>query len=108
MTKVDPYYSDIERKDLILRDVLAADRTVLANERTFLAYIRTAIAFLLAGATFMKFFDSFALTVVGWIFIPLTVATLLVGLRRYRKIRRSILRVSSTWDNHPGKPGEKS
>lgn len=44
--------------DTYLRDPLAADRTVLANERTLLAYVRTSLTLLVAGATFIKFFDS--------------------------------------------------
>ena len=36
-------YSRFRREEMILRDLLARERTVLSNERTLLAYIRTAI-----------------------------------------------------------------
>lgn len=37
------------KKELILRDVLAMERTVLANERTLLAYVRTAVGLFASG-----------------------------------------------------------
>jgi len=49
-------YSNIDPKDMILRDHLARDRTMLANERTLLSYIRTAIALLASGAMVIKIF----------------------------------------------------
>ena len=39
---------------LILRDVLAIDRTRLANERTLLAWLRTALMLLISGVTLIK------------------------------------------------------
>ncbi len=74
----------------ILRDRLAAHRTVLANERTLLAYIRTALALGVSGVTFVHFFPSRVIAAVGWCFVPLGVALLVVGLARYRHERRRL------------------
>ena len=81
-----------KREDLILRDHLAIDRTTLANERTMLAYIRTSITAFIGGASFIKFFDSLMLTIIGWIFIPLGIFTLFIGMLRYRQMKTSIPR----------------
>ena len=45
----DAPYGDRSPEELILRDILAADRTSLANERTFLAYIRTALTLVIGS-----------------------------------------------------------
>lgn len=80
-------------KQLILRDYLAADRTVLANERTLLAYLRTTLTFLIGGATFLQFFDSVLIQVLGWAFLPAALVTALVGIRRFRAMKRALTRV---------------
>lgn len=76
--------------ETLVRDTLAQDRTVLANERTLLAYIRTALALSGAGATFITFFQSWAMAVVGWVLAPLGAITLAVGIWRYLKTRAMI------------------
>ena len=78
----------------ILRDHLAADRTILANERTFLAYIRTALTFFVAGVSFVKFFDELALEVVGYLFIPVAIAFVIVGALSFRKNSTHITHVT--------------
>jgi putative membrane protein len=83
-------YERFQSKDLILRDFLAMDRTILANERTFLGYIRTALTLLVAGATFIKFFDQAFVYVLGWVFIPLGLFTLVFGLGRFMKMKQRI------------------
>jgi putative membrane protein len=62
-------------------------RTTLANQRTFLAYLRTALTFFVAGLTFIRFFDSLIIEIIGWIFVPLGIATFLVGVWRYNELR---------------------
>jgi len=69
-------YSKFTNQELILRDYLATDRTILANERTFLAYIRTALSIFAVGISFLKFFDSLLIKIIGWIFIPAGVSIL--------------------------------
>ena len=100
-----PYAQDAPGQ-LILRDHLALDRTVLANERTFLAYIRTALTLLVVGASFIKFFDSMMLEVVGWAFLPCAIAVFAFGVWRYRHIKGLIRKAeapSSTEGQGEGK-----
>lgn len=86
-----PYFR-VDKDKLILRDHLAADRTVLANERTFLAYIRTALTLFVSGATFVRFFDTLVLDIIGWIFIPAGILTFVIGTLHYGKMK-GMLRV---------------
>lgn len=83
-------YSQVPKDKLILRDLLAAERTVLANERTYLAYIRTSLAGFVAGVSLIKFFESVVLEVVGWIFIPLAIFAFIIGSRRYIEVNVKI------------------
>lgn len=76
---------------LILRDVLAIDRTRLANERTLLAWIRTALMLLVSGVTLIKVFEGvMALELLGFALIPLAILVATLGLRRYLQTRRLI------------------
>ena len=78
------------KERLFLRDHLAAQRTILANERTFLSYIRTALTLLVAGVSFIKFFGSVVIQVLGWILIPLGLFTLVKGIISFRKMARRL------------------
>lgn len=71
---------------LILRDRLAENRTVLANERTLLAYVRTSLALFAAGVSFIKFFDSAVMVIIGWMLLPVGAYTLLKGFASFRKM----------------------
>jgi putative membrane protein len=86
-------YSTVDNSQMILRDFLAIDRTILANQSTFLAYLRTALTLFVAGVTFVKFFDTLIVVVIGWTFIPVGVATFFVGLVRYNRIRLGLERI---------------
>ncbi len=90
MHKADKH-KEINLTEPILRDYMAIERTVMANERTFLSYIRAALGLFIGGASFMEFFDNVVIHMVGWLFIPLGLATFGVGLWRYKKIQRLIL-----------------
>jgi putative membrane protein len=81
-------YREIPESMLILRDKLAIDRTILANERTFLAYIRTFLTFLITGVGFIKFIDTFAIQILGWIFAIFSVFIGIFGLLRYQKTKK--------------------
>ena len=83
-------YSKFTKEELILRDRLAVDRTILANERTFLAYIRTALGFFAAGVFAIKFFDSIPIELVGWVFVMSGIIVFVVGLSKYRRLKRQI------------------
>lgn len=65
-------------------------RTVLSNERTFLAYGRTALTLFVAGITFIRFFGIAFLTLVGYLFIALSIVLTAVGALRYKKTKSHI------------------
>ena len=83
-------HTHYHKGDLTLRDYLAAHRTILANDRTSLGFIRTALTLFVAGVTFIKFFDNRILFVIGWVFVPVGIVVLLIGLWKYQKVRRMI------------------
>ncbi len=77
---------------LILRDYLAIERTHLANERTLLAYLRTGLIILVSAFTIIKVFpDSVDMRVLGYALMPIAIASVVQGVRRYRHVRRSIV-----------------
>jgi putative membrane protein len=81
-------YSRFGSSSLTLNDYLAIDRTILSNERTLLAYGRTALAQVIIGGSALKFFDSPALTLLGWLFLAGGVVTMLIGWRRFHRTNR--------------------
>jgi len=105
MTK-DPSnpYARFKSDELTLNDYLAIDRTILSNERTLLAYVRAGLAQVIIGGSALKFFDSFSLMVLGWIFIIAAVVTTVIGWRRYRHtdhlLRAALLRQTGD-EEHP-------
>jgi len=102
---LDDPYCRFPKEELILRDHLAIDRTVLANERTLLAYVRTALAIFVAGVSFIQFFDSILMAVLGWIFVPIGVFIFVVGFLRYKKMANRIQKIGgSLSDQDIGNP----
>jgi len=93
-------YTRFNGEELILRDLLAADRTVLANERTFLAFIRTALTLLVGGVTFVRWFDNFLVIIIGWTFLPLAVLVMFLGVRKYIQMRRTLSRIEAAPSSH--------
>lgn len=75
---------------MAFNDYLAAHRTYLANERTWLAYMRTALTFFVAGVSFLQFFDSEIVRLIGWIFIPVGILFLIIGFWQFLKVRGMI------------------
>lgn len=76
---------------IILRDVLAIDRTRLANERTLLAWLRTAVMFLVSGVTLIKLFeDVLLIRLTGYALIPCALAIGGLGLQRYLRVCEQI------------------
>jgi putative membrane protein len=69
---------------------LAITRTVLANERSLLAFARTALGCFLGGAGLFKFFGHPVYEIVGIILMVITAAVLLLGIRKYRTIKKLI------------------
>ncbi|MBN2087052.1 DUF202 domain-containing protein [Candidatus Peregrinibacteria bacterium] len=76
--------------ELSLRDYLAAHRTALANNRTWMGNVRTSLALFVAGISFIKFFESEILGIIGLIFVPLALFNAITGYIRYRKRKRII------------------
>jgi putative membrane protein len=78
-------------QQLILRDVLAIDRTRLANERTLLSWIRTALMLLVSGVTLIKLFEgTLVLKVTGAALIPASFFIAGLGVCRYLRTRALI------------------
>ena len=76
---------------LILRDVLAIDRTRLANERTLLAWLRTALMLFVTGVTLIKLFEGvLAMEILGMLLLPTGLLAAGYGLRRYLRTRALI------------------
>jgi putative membrane protein len=92
------YYRRYKDK-LILRDVLAADRTQLANERTLLSYLRTALTLFIAGVSFIRFFDSLLIEIIGWLFIPLGTWVSWIGTVRFRRMKQPLNSLLRTAEN---------
>ncbi len=79
-----------------LTDQLASARTILANERTFLSYQRTALTLAVSGISFIHFFDSIIIEIIGWIFVPSALITMSLGVLRYRSMKRCVLNLEGT------------
>jgi putative membrane protein len=79
-----------KREEIILRDMLAMDRTILANERTVLAWLRTSMSLVLAGVSFIEFLDVIVLYYVGWILIYGGLATLVIGIWKYLNLKKQL------------------
>jgi len=72
----------------IIHDRDALVRLHLANQRTVLSYMRTALTLFVAGVSFIQFFDSLILEIVGWAFVPMGLSTMAIGIYRYNVVRR--------------------
>ncbi len=84
----------VKAGDWSITDILASFRTILANERTVLSYMRTALTFFVVGVTFVHFFDNVIIVIIGWIFIPLGIVTVVTGIFRYNREKDLIHQVS--------------
>jgi putative membrane protein len=74
----------------VFQEKLAEIRTRQANERTVLAYARTALTLIVAGLTFIRFFQDFYIVLLGWIFVPVGLVTLILGIYRYNQTKKHI------------------
>ncbi len=79
-----------ENKELILRDILAIERTKMANERTFLAYFRTSVALFGAGVGIVEldYFEKYK--TLGFVFLGIAVLTLIIGIVRILQVKKVI------------------
>ncbi|TNE91083.1 MAG: DUF202 domain-containing protein [Deltaproteobacteria bacterium] len=77
---------------LILRDVLALDRTSLANERTLLAYIRTAVGLVAGGFGLTQIMPDTWAFLTGWGTVLVGLLTASAGIARFIVVRRHIMK----------------
>jgi putative membrane protein len=82
----------MKEEDLILRDLLAVERTRLANERTFLAYFRSSVVFLATGISIVSIHLFENVDYLGWGFIILSPIMFFIGLHRLRFVRKIIIK----------------
>ena len=75
---------------LSLRDYLAAHRTILANKRTWMGNVRTSLTFFIAGVSFIQFFGSTAIQIIGWVFVPIGILNLIYGFFKYNQGKKMI------------------
>ncbi|AJA49204.1 hypothetical protein CPAST_c31380 [Clostridium pasteurianum DSM 525 = ATCC 6013] len=81
---------NFNKKDMILRDFLAADRTALANERTLLAYIRTGISLIIIAISLIKLFDDTFTYVLGIVCGIFSIIPIVLGIYKYRKMNKKL------------------
>ena len=83
------YYAEY-KDELILRDILAKDRTILANERTLLSYIRCFLNFIITGISILKLFNDLSIKILGITLIFISFFFLIIGIKRYLKINKNL------------------
>ncbi len=96
-------YGQVGRSTMNLRDYLATDRTKLSNQNTYLAYMRTALTLFVAGISFVRFFDSLPIEIIGWSFLPAGILIFVVGSLRYNRLRRALAGIKAP-EEAPGSP----
>lgn len=87
------------KKEIILRDYLALERTRLANDRTLFSYIRTALYLVLAGLAFLQMDDFKAIKWSAPIFFLLSLVILITGVVKYFVMKNKIKKYYTTPDN---------
>ena len=83
-------------KPLVLRDVLAMDRTTLANERTLLAYVRTAVGLAASGIGLVELVEAGWSFWVGWALVGVGVVFAIVGAVRFVQVQVQVRREART------------
>ncbi|MDX2283412.1 MAG: DUF202 domain-containing protein [Bacteroidia bacterium] len=77
------WYLPYKNDRLLLRDVLAIERTRLAYERTLLAYLRSGLYFVFAGLSILSFKELVSIHYLGIGLVPLGLATAALGVWRH-------------------------
>ena len=78
-----------------IADRLALMRTGLANERTLLAYVRTAVTFAAGGIGLARLVTDPTMIRVGWALFPLGLVVMIIGVVRFRQMRRLLADVDA-------------
>ena len=76
--------------NLILRDVLALDRTKLANLRTFLAFLRTGLYLFVTAFAVMKVEFLKDLSFLGWGLMGIGSVVIVIGIINYWSMKKKI------------------
>ncbi|MDF2159289.1 DUF202 domain-containing protein [Algoriphagus sp. CAU 1675] len=76
--------------ELIIRDLLARQRTTLANDRTLLSYIRTSLYFLVSGTALFEVENLNPIQDLGYLAFGLSIVLLVVGVVNYFRVRRRL------------------
>lgn len=78
------------KKDLILREKLALQRTVLANQTTFLAFLRTSMYFLIAGLSIQQLVNSPNAILFEVLLFAVSAVVLIAGVINYFRNNKKI------------------
>jgi putative membrane protein len=78
------------KKDLILREKLALERTEMANDRTLLSFVRTSLYFLIAGLTIDSLIEVSYGTFIRWSLWVISLVCLVVGILRYLRQKKKL------------------
>lgn len=87
-------YENQAKKELILRDELAIERTKLAEERTYLAYIRTGMSMILGGFFFLGYFPEGPFHYVGYATVAVSAFFIVYGFYNHKKSMDMIERIT--------------
>jgi putative membrane protein len=90
--RIQPY-EQFDSKELLLRDLLATDRTLLALERTTLAYIRTSFSLIVAGFSIIHFVHDSFMIGMGVVCVGVGFFVAGYGLVKYREYHRRLCRI---------------
>ncbi|MBU2784676.1 MAG: DUF202 domain-containing protein [Acidithiobacillus ferriphilus] len=80
-------YDDYDKKEMVLRDFLAMDRTVFAGTRTFLGYIRVTLTLIIATLIFIRVFNGYVEDHLFYLGFILALIILAAGISLYLKIK---------------------
>jgi len=80
-------YDDCNKKEMVLRDFLAMDRTVFAGTRTFLGYIRVTLTLVIATLIFIRVFHGHLEDHLFYLGFILALIVFAAGLSLYLKIK---------------------
>lgn len=100
MNNKENHIFNFKKDELILRDLLATDRTILANERTFLSYLRTFLSLVVTGCTLIKISHNHFLHIIGCIFIILGTLIGIHGIKTFIKIGKNLKNIKYISDEY--------
>jgi putative membrane protein len=83
-------YDRFKKRELILRDELAIDRTLLANKSTLLSFMQLSISLTIAGVSIIHFAMEEWFRSIGVLCVPVGVVVGILGWRRYWKMEAEI------------------